>query len=104
MWLGVGNDYFTCETPVRNFLTPRTENHLITPMRTAWRMVGLASLLLLTFFARPSEGQGRRELYVALPSLPKVLDPATEADGPLLQVSRQVFETLVQYREDGSEI
>ena len=61
-------------------------------------------MLLLTLFVRASEGQGRRELFVALPALPRLLDPATAADGPLLQVSRQVFETLVQYREDGSEI
>ena len=61
-------------------------------------------LLLLLLLVTPSAGQGRRELYVGLPSLPKLLDPSTAVDGPLLQVSRQVFETLVQYREDGSDI
>jgi peptide/nickel transport system substrate-binding protein len=43
-------------------------------------------------------------LRVGLPSVPAALDPATAVDGPVTLVGRQVFDTLVQYREGSSDI
>jgi peptide/nickel transport system substrate-binding protein len=71
--------------------------------RKLW-IITVVFCLLLGYTVSLSDGQARRELRVGLPALPTVLDPSTAADGPLLQISRQVFDTLVQYREDGSEI
>jgi peptide/nickel transport system substrate-binding protein len=43
-------------------------------------------------------------LKVGLPSIPVALDPATALEGPIPFISRQVFDTLVQYREGSSDI
>jgi peptide/nickel transport system substrate-binding protein len=43
-------------------------------------------------------------LRVGLPAVPGTIDPAAASDGPLSFVSRQVFDTLVQYREGSSDI
>jgi peptide/nickel transport system substrate-binding protein len=43
-------------------------------------------------------------LRVGLPSVPTTLDPATALEGPMSVIARQVFDTLVQYREGSSDI
>ena len=43
-------------------------------------------------------------LRVGLPSVPASLDPATALEGPVSIVARQLFDTLVQYREVSSDI
>jgi peptide/nickel transport system substrate-binding protein len=43
-------------------------------------------------------------LRVGVSSIPAVLDPATALEGPIPLISRQVFETLVQYREGSSDV
>lgn len=43
-------------------------------------------------------------LRVGLPSLPASLDPATAVEAPAALVVRQVFDTLVRYREGGSDV
>ncbi|MGH7384071.1 MAG: ABC transporter substrate-binding protein, partial [Candidatus Rokuibacteriota bacterium] len=43
-------------------------------------------------------------LRVGLPSIPTSLDPATVLDGPISVIARQVFDTLVQYRDGSSDI
>ena len=51
----------------------------------------------------PVEAQGL-PLRVGLPSIPAVLDPATALEGSVPLIARQVFDSLVQYREDSSDI
>jgi peptide/nickel transport system substrate-binding protein len=41
---------------------------------------------------------------VGVPALPTEVDPATALDGPIPLIARQVFDTLVQYTEGGSDI
>ena len=65
---------------------------------------GAAGLLLLGGFALPASGQGSRELRVGVTELPANLDPATALEGVGLLISRQVFETLVQYQDGGSDV
>jgi len=43
-------------------------------------------------------------LRVGLPTLPSQLDPATALDGSVPLIARQVFDTLVQYSEAGSDV
>jgi len=43
-------------------------------------------------------------LRVGLPSIPTSLDPATALEGPISVIARQIFDTLVQYREVTSDI
>ncbi len=43
-------------------------------------------------------------LRVGLPSVPTSLDPATALEGPVSVIARQIFDTLVQYRDVTSDI
>src|SRR6266853_4706758 len=64
-------------------------------------------LALAAFFAVgvPSRsGAQAPALRVGLPSIPTVLDPATALEGPMPFIARQVFDTLVQYRDGSSDI
>jgi len=51
----------------------------------------------------PAEAQGAL-LRVGLPAIPAVLDPATALEGAVPLIARQVFDTLVQYREGSSDV
>src|SRR5262249_8435752 len=46
----------------------------------------------------------RREIRVGLPGLPGLLDPVGAYEGAAALVARQVFDTLVAYREGSTEI
>src|ERR1700675_3613863 len=69
------------------------------------RRVGGLVLAVLAAVATPgrAEAQGV-PLRVGLPSIPAALDPATALDGPVPLIARQVFDTLVQYREGSSDV
>src|SRR6266508_2694103 len=43
-------------------------------------------------------------LRVGLWSIPTVLDPATALEGPVPLIARQVFDTLLQYRDGSSDV
>jgi peptide/nickel transport system substrate-binding protein len=43
-------------------------------------------------------------LRIGVPSVPAPLEPAAALDGPVALAARQVFDTLVQYRDGGSDI
>ena len=43
-------------------------------------------------------------LRVGLPSVPAALDPATTLEGPVSVIARQIFDTLVQYRDVTSDV
>jgi peptide/nickel transport system substrate-binding protein len=51
----------------------------------------------------PAQAQGA-PLRVGLPSIPGVLDPATALEGSVPLIARQVYDTLVQYREGSSDV
>src|SRR5512141_713625 len=51
----------------------------------------------------PAEAQGV-PFRVGLPSIPSALDPATALEGSVPLIARQVFDTLVQYREGSSDV
>lgn len=63
-------------------------------------------LLLALLGACPAvvEAQGRKELRVGVVGLTIPLDPAAALDGATPLVARQVFDTLVAYREGSTEI
>lgn len=46
----------------------------------------------------------RGALRVAVPAVPAALDPATALDATSLLLVRQVFDTLVQYRDESSDV
>ena len=61
---------------------------------------GLAFLVFgLTCGVHEAAGQGRRELRIGLSRVAPGIDPATAADPAALLIARQVFDTLVNYRE-----
>lgn len=95
--------------PLNDHLTARTPHPYKRSMRPGgirWRCTfgGAAGLLLLGCLLLPAFGQGRGELRVGVASLPATLDPATALEGVTPLISRQVFETLVQYHEIGSDV
>ena len=52
----------------------------------------------------PAPGQGRRELRVGVPGVPATLDPAAALEGAIPLIARQVFDTLVAYREGTTDV
>lgn len=70
------------------------------PMRVRLAVV----VLLVALLPRPISGQFRDELRVGVAAIPGVLDPAGALAGPLPFIARQVFETLVQFREGTSDV
>lgn len=61
------------------------------------------AVLAVLATAAPARAQSGT-LRVGLPSIPTVLDPATALEGPVPLIARQVFDTLVQYREGSSDV
>ena len=63
-------------------------------------------LLVLACLACPAQSaaQGRKELRVGIAGVPAALDPATALEGATPLIARQVFDTLVAYREGSTEI
>jgi peptide/nickel transport system substrate-binding protein len=67
---------------------------------------GSVCLALLLFSAWPANlaAQTRREVRVGVPAIPPTLDPSTALEGAVPLIARQVFETLVVYREGTTDI
>jgi peptide/nickel transport system substrate-binding protein len=65
-----------------------------------------ACVLVLACLAWPAGGaaQGRKELRVGVAGVPAALDPAAALEGAIPLIARQVFDTLVAYREGSTEI
>jgi peptide/nickel transport system substrate-binding protein len=65
-----------------------------------------ACVLLLACVGSPadSSAQGRKELRVGIAGVPVTLDPASALEGATSLIARQVFDTLVVYREGTTEI
>ena len=51
-----------------------------------------------------TSAQGRRELRVGVAGVPTALEPAAALDGAMPLIVRQVFDTLVAYREGSTEV
>ncbi|HEY4910313.1 MAG TPA: ABC transporter substrate-binding protein [Methylomirabilota bacterium] len=69
------------------------------------RRFGILALAALFAVGAPSRsGAQAPALRVGLPSIPTVLDPATALEGSMPFIARQVFDTLVQYRDGSSDI
>ncbi len=69
------------------------------------RIVVAALVVLLTTGGLTSAAWAQGGvLRVGLPSIPASLDPATALEGPVSVVARQLFDTLVQYRDVSSDI
>lgn len=69
---------------------------------SGWRVViAVCALLVLS---APVSGQSPRELRVGVRGLPAIPDPATALEGATPFIARQIFETLVQYKDGGSDI
>ena len=80
---------------------PRGFRRITTEMARV-RAIGLTTVLLLAF-AGSAWAQGGA-LRVGLPSVAGALDPAIALDGSVSVIARQMFDTLVQYREVNSDI
>ena len=71
---------------------------------SARRVLRLLAWAVLAWAGSASaQGEGPT-LRVGVGALPATLDPATAIDGPAALIARQVFDTLVQYREGGSDV
>ena len=66
--------------------------------RLAILIVAFTLLPLLTW------GQAVQELHVGVEAIPATPDPATALEGPVPLIARQVFETLVQFRDGTSDV
>lgn len=58
----------------------------------------------MAIVASPVVGQPGRELRIGVRGIPAIPDPATALEGTTPLIARQVFETLVQYKDGGSDI
>jgi peptide/nickel transport system substrate-binding protein len=65
-------------------------------------------LLTCPIFSRlwiiPVSAQARKELRVGVAGIPATLDPITAIDGAVPLIARQVFDTLVAFREGSTDI
>src|SRR5437867_3745046 len=52
----------------------------------------------------PPDAGARREVRIGAPGVPSVLDPGTALEGTVPLIARQVFDTLVVWREGSTEI
>ncbi len=76
------------------------------------RRAAPALLLLALASAWAARAQGssapateiRREVRIGVPGVPSTLDPATALEGAVPLVARQVFDTLVAYRQGSTDI
>ncbi len=74
------------------------------PQARAYHLTLLVVAVTLAVTATGSLGQGRRELRVGVPGVPATLDPASALEGAVPLIARQVFDTLVAYREGSTDI
>ena len=70
----------------------------------SYRSRVLALIVLATVAAPGSAAAQGVPLRVGLSSIPAVLDPATALEGSVPLIARQVFDTLVQYRDGSSDV
>jgi peptide/nickel transport system substrate-binding protein len=70
--------------------------------RSAFVLLVLCASVL--FLVSDGVAQGRREVRIGVAGVPSVLDPATVLDGTTPLIARQVFETLVAYRDASTDI
>jgi peptide/nickel transport system substrate-binding protein len=64
-------------------------------------------VLILTLFvaaATVADAQARKELRVGVAGIPAQLEPGAALEGPAPLIARQVFDTLVAYREGSTEV
>src|SRR5262249_28007658 len=52
----------------------------------------------------PVSAQARKELRVGVAGVPATLEPLSAVDGAVPLISRQVFDTLVAYREGSTDV
>ena len=67
-------------------------------------LVVAAALVVSCIRAGDVVAQGRRELRIGVPGVPTLLEPAAALDGPMPLIARQVFDTLVQYRQGSTDV
>jgi peptide/nickel transport system substrate-binding protein len=73
-------------------------------MRSRSFVLALAILVVAAAVRDPAAAQFRRELRIGVSGLPAVVDPALAADGAAALVARQLFDTLVAYREVTTDV
>src|SRR3970282_1493178 len=67
--------------------------------------VGVLVLAVLATLATPAPAEDQGVPFrVAPTSIPAALDPSTALEGSVPLIARQVFDTLVQYREGTSDV
>src|SRR5215470_11176838 len=64
----------------------------------------LLVLVLLVASAGYADAQPRKELRIGVVGLPAQIDPASALDGAAALVARQVFDTLVTFRDGSTEV
>src|SRR5688572_9561252 len=79
---------------------------MLRPIRGSHRAMTSFLLLLALFVASPAPAQAqmRKELRVGVVGLPVQVDLATAMDGAAPLVARQVFDTLVAFRDGSTEV
>src|SRR5688572_7588540 len=79
---------------------------MLRPIRGSHRAMTSFLLLLALFVASPAPAQAqmRKELRVGVVGLPVQVDPASALDGAAPLVARQVFDTLVAFRDGSTEV
>src|SRR5256712_4853078 len=67
-------------------------------------ILGAAVVAGWTSVSPPQFGSGRKEVRVGAVGIPSTLDPAAALDGAAALIARQVFDTLVSWKEGSTDI
>jgi len=67
-------------------------------------ILGAAVVAGWTSVSSPQFGSGRKEVRVGAVGIPSTLDPAAALDGAAALIARQVFDTLVSWKEGSTDI
>ena len=78
----------------------------VVPMRAVLALLalGILAVLPVNLAAQAPSGLVRREVRVGMAGIPAALDPATALEGAVPLIARQVFDTLVAYRSDSTDV
>jgi peptide/nickel transport system substrate-binding protein len=66
--------------------------------------LGVLAVLPVNLAAQAPDGLVRREVRIGIAGIPAALDPATAVEGAVPLIARQVFDTLVAYRSDSTDV
>jgi peptide/nickel transport system substrate-binding protein len=73
-------------------------------LRARFLITLVLACLIFSLWITPVSAQGRKELRVGVAGVPATLDPGAALEGAVPLIARQVFDTLVAFREGSTDV